>query len=867
MILNTTSKYNSFRALKFSLLSLYALSTFLVTAAFAQSDADADADGVSLDIDEVIITAQRREQSLLEVPLSVTAFSGDLLERLHITDNKDLEARTPGLQFGLDSPATMRGIGGQLNRNGGDVSVATYSNDLYFDEPYGAVGAFYDMERVEVLRGPQGTLYGRNSVGGAINYINKRPQDEVERGVLAEYGKNNAARLGGYLTGPLGGGFSYRLTGEWSDSDGFQKNISGPDGSTREFWSIAPQLRYKSERWDVNLRYSYFDQDSASDMRVQTKIADPDNEFHLDPITGDPGEDRNQWFMFPFDEPIATRSGDLNNTVDYNRTGRTVAERDAINFHATFTITDNLDITYILGSSDLEFGFPGSDADASPILASAANPYLSSTANRPFIEAFIEPVFKRKIDTHELRLSFESEKFSGILGAYQFDEDLDDNLVIFDTASVGANFTSNPAWENVVEMTFEQFMEFAVGVPPSTCEFATTCFLLEDGLYFMANETPDGEFVNQTSSRSYTSQAVFAQGRYEFSDKIAAVLGVRFTDDEKTTNSFSEKVTVNDLFGITGGAATLPVSLVEFSPAETYQSDKVTGTATLEYTTDAGYLLYGRIATGYRSGGVTAGLPEPFSRYDDEELTSYELGFKARIGDRAQILTTAFAYDFRNYQQIITVLDYSSAQDRPVDRMVIANIPNVDVMGIEIEGSFAATDALTLSGFVALQQSELGTIVTTESRDPNSTFRTVDYIDSVGNPQTAILAEAFDFKGNDLPNAPDLKYSVMADYAFDGLNGEFMLSGSYSYVGERFARISNAPITKLDDYGRFDASLTYFPSDANWQISLFAENLTDEIGIQELENDSYADGFTANATLTEPLYYGVTFQWNMGRTN
>ena len=230
----------------------------------AQDEDEDERAGGGFVLEEVIVTADRKEQSILDVPISVTAFDSNMLEDYQITNRKDLEVRVPGLQFGLDSPATIRGMGSLYRGLAGDVAVAQYSNDLYFDESYGVLSSMYDLERVEVLRGPQGTLYGRNSIGGAINYVNKRPEWEFGAGALAEVASYNGRRVNGFVTGPINDEFAFRLTGEWQETDGQQKNISGPDLGAKGDYNIAPQLAFRNERWDVNVRYSTFEQDARA---------------------------------------------------------------------------------------------------------------------------------------------------------------------------------------------------------------------------------------------------------------------------------------------------------------------------------------------------------------------------------------------------------------------------------------------------------------------------------------------------------------------------------------------------------------------------------------------------------------------------
>ncbi|MCY3839306.1 MAG: TonB-dependent receptor plug domain-containing protein, partial [Gammaproteobacteria bacterium] len=250
-------------------------------------------------LEEVIVTADRKEQSLLDTPVSVTAFDSDMIEDYQITSNKDLEVRVPGLQFGLDSPATIRGMGSLYRGLAGDVAVAQYSNDLYFDEPYGVVSSLYDIDRVEVLRGPQGTLYGRNSIGGAINYINKRPEWEFGAGTTAELSTFNGRRLNGFVTGPITDSVAYRFTVEWQETDGNQENISGPDLGAKGDYNLSPQLAFQHGPVTLNLRYSSFEQDAKSEVRVPVRYPSTRVEFHPNPVDGQPSPERNNYYLYP----------------------------------------------------------------------------------------------------------------------------------------------------------------------------------------------------------------------------------------------------------------------------------------------------------------------------------------------------------------------------------------------------------------------------------------------------------------------------------------------------------------------------------------------------------------------------------------
>ena len=162
-------------------------------------------------IEEIIVTAEKREENILEVPLTMSAFSEQMIEEVGMTNNADLEQLAPGLQFGDDHGTAIRGMMSQLNREGHtDLAVAVYVDGVYTVDSYGIAPNLFDMERVEVARGPQGTLNGRNSVAGSISYFSKRPTEEWDAEVLTEFTdqfsqRYNIAFGGPYRSWPVSG--------------------------------------------------------------------------------------------------------------------------------------------------------------------------------------------------------------------------------------------------------------------------------------------------------------------------------------------------------------------------------------------------------------------------------------------------------------------------------------------------------------------------------------------------------------------------------------------------------------------------------------------------------------------------------------
>ncbi len=819
----------------------------------AEEGADQDRD--SFKLEEVIVTAERKEQSLLDIPLSITALDGDTLEDYQITNNKDLEVRVPGLQFGLDSPATIRGMGSLYRGLAGDVAVAQYSNDLYFDEPYGVISSLYDIDRVEVLRGPQGTLYGRNSIGGAINYINKRPEWEFGAGTTAELSSFNGRRLNGFVTGPINENVAYRLTVEWQEADGNQENISGPDLGAKADYNLSPQLAFQRGPLALNLRYSLFEQDAKSEVRVPVRYPSTRVEFHPNPVDGAPSGERNIYYMYPRTQPPATAGRHLANKVDMNRQGSTDVSRDAITLHATYELTDNLSVKYVLGDSDLTLGLLGQDSDATSLVGSDADPFLSSNAGRPFPDMALDFVYDVLLTTHEVQLALDTERLSAIVGAFHLDQEYESNIHIFDYANRAVATNTDDLWRATVGVGFTDILGDRLDIGEHE---------------WITPHVPDGssQWYFAPTVRTTESWAVFGQATYEINEAWRVTAGLRYTEDEKRIIQDEDHVVIGEFDPLeallgdgTDFTRTAPAVYNRVTPLLVQNFDKVTGNVSIEHTTARGELIYGRVATGYRSGGPVIDRPPPYDRYDDENLVSYEAGYKADLfEDRVRLLVAGFLYDFENYQQIIRLRELEPV---PRNFTVIDNLPDTTMQGVEIEATVNVSENMRLSGFYAYQTSSLGAVVIPDPLNPDQEFDRVEYISpTTGQPAVAYLEQPVDLEGNELPNMPNHKWSVTADYAHPlGNGGQLLLSTSYSFTGERFNRIHNIANDVLDSYKRWDGSVTWIPATGNRSLTLFVENITDRIGIMELESNGWSDGYYQDATLTDPRFIGLVFRW------
>src|SRR5437867_1509458 len=202
-------------------------------AAAAEASATAEATG-GTSVTELVVTAQKREENIQDVGMSIQAASGDKLQQLGIHDTSDLQKIVPGFQ---STPTyygtyvfTIRGVGFQDTSLAGSPTVSVYQDESPL--PFSALtnGATLDLQRVEVLKGPQGTLFGENATGGAINYIANKPTDNLETGVDASYGRFNDTDVSGFVSGPVAKGLDLRLAGRINESGAWQKGYGAQQG-------------------------------------------------------------------------------------------------------------------------------------------------------------------------------------------------------------------------------------------------------------------------------------------------------------------------------------------------------------------------------------------------------------------------------------------------------------------------------------------------------------------------------------------------------------------------------------------------------------------------------------------------------------
>jgi len=447
---------------------------------FAEDAAEAEAEDDENYVETVIVTSERGEVNVLDRPMTVTGFNAAMIEELGIQNSDDLEVLVPGLQVGNrtqgggkneDDHYYMRGLGSERTVNFfSDTSVAVYIDGVWTDQSYATDGLF-DVERVEVARGPQGTTGGRAAIAGAINFHTRKPTDEFDLRVKGEFTDISTQRAQVAFGGPISDtGLSYRLGVSRYTGDGRIENIgsSGIDASKPDQTIMMPQLRWKNDRLDVTLRYSHQTDTGTPHVSLPLGARNVRDEFMLDPngqpicvedpVTGLEVCQRNPYFRTNASPAVANCSNinndgtrdenniicdpdDLQWKVAFNAPIYMDNHAKNASMDATFALTETLDVVYKYGWRDVKQDTLN-DADqldrqgggtcpfnhpkvlSGQLRAGQTSPWcaLDGGGNGTFADSRVNYIFTSEQISHEITLVSDLEgAFNFTLGAVYLD--------------------------------------------------------------------------------------------------------------------------------------------------------------------------------------------------------------------------------------------------------------------------------------------------------------------------------------------------------------------------------------------------------------------------------------------------------------
>ena len=876
-----------------------------VAAEESESDGSANADWV----EEIIVTAEKREENVLDVPLTMSAFSAQMLEELGMTNDEDLENMVPGLQFGYDTEGngiSMRGIGTQKAvQYNADLAVAFYVDGVYTNDIYGLAPNLFDIERVEVARGPQGTLNGRNSIAGSVSYYNKRPTDTWDLEFLSEFTDQFSQRYNVAFGGPIdvlsnlqggvleGAKLSFRITAGYHEGDGAQENIgSAGDLDAPDEFTFAPQIRLTTDRADVNLRYQQAHDTGSS--RAQVRLSDRDTTSPTYLIG--PWPVANPTYLYDQRNPAVEACpseqfrvyggicDDIKNVVVSNRASMKDNETERWSFNFDYDISDTIAIRYTFGSTVTET-WQVLDGDSTARVGSAQDPYVPAdcVTNYGLQHCLDEGVFFQDTEvarpwdndesSHEVQLFSDLDgPFNFVVGVYKYQNESHWRYR-------GINYADPRLFYNAEERVALIDLD-EDGTPDyANCEQFYQQYVLGDD----DPATPYIDGVSQnpstrlgcepgndhslkggsSSGAAYDVQAFFVNGEYKINDAWQVSGGLRTTEDKKSQVGVS---------GTSGVAFILDVPITSFGGLANRADEwkKTIGHVSVEYTPDEDRLYYGRISTGFRAGGfnqISGGTSAEDiannivpATFEGEELVNYEVGIKGLFLDQRLMLSAgAYKQFFDGFHlNEIQRIDPAKADVRDDPFLeYTGNIDGTEIGGAEVEATWYINDRWRASGFYNYLDSSVGNVRAfffNRDADDEGTF-THTWIDlETGTQMSAEIDAPRDATGRRLPQQPKHKGALTLTYSRSLPNGGGLsVLSSLSFTGEKYPNIGNIEYQKLDAYKRWDLRVSWDMPNNNVNVTGYVQNVLDEVGIQEYAFDW--------GWLTEPRQVGVQVRW------
>lgn len=787
---------------------------------------------------ELVTTARRTEENVLEVPVAITNFSADQIRNAGINSIDDVAASTPGFSvqnfFGQDlNKPVIRGVApvdifGQAN-------TAIYIDGIYVSSSTGINFGFLDIERIEVLKGPQGAYFGNNAFSGAVNYVSKTPGDELATDLEVQVGEDGKQLFRGTISGPLVDNIlSASLSGLYDDYDGGYGNAAGRDQDIggRKYKALSGSLFFTpnealSAKWNLYLG------DDAIDPPAATTI--PTN---CEPSTDD-GRLLNVCGELPSvgENDLATIPGETGQT-------RTVF-RTSLNLDWETTVGT---ISYLAGYSEtkdqtFQNGNPG---QSNTVVSYAPDPsvIIGNTPFPPFFDLFETRLFdaggllqnsigkvKNTDLSQELRFTSPQEnRLRYTVGAYYFNQEVKsprtsvsvtaENPLPADYVIGTSQFCALcadfiPATPGSSGSAFNPIPGF---LPPSVRFFGTSVFLpWYDGTVPVFDGLDESEF---------TDWAFFGSAEYDLTDALTGYVELRYTDRK-------EKRKLTDAMGA-------PQTL----PASEYDTDYITWRGSLSWAMNDYANLYGSIATGEKGGGLSpftidGGVrdgEEVVFEYGNEKNTTYELGYKAAYYDGKLILDSAIY--FIDWEDIVLrnlISEFEGVSDfQPV--AIQQNLGDADIFGIELGLSGQFNDNWSGGLGFAYNDTEL-------ARGASDRYA-----------EFPSFAPDGDVSGQELPRQPDTQ--VNANLTFrDQLRGDWdwYARGDVFYQSSWYVDLPNQ--AEVPSRTTVNARIG-IESDV-YTVELYATNLFDEDSAIAGYRDVYF------STVTQDTFQNQFFPWRM----
>ena len=804
-------------------------------------------------LEEVIVTAQKRAESLQDVPISISTLSGDKIQDNTIMNFAALADFVPSLHI-AEAPVTtqiyMRGIGSGNNR-GFEQSVGMYLDGVYMGRARQYRSAVMDVERVEVLRGPQGTLFGKNTVAGAINITSASPVlGEGASGEINVSVEENGGRIvDGFIQGG-GETFGARLALRGRETDGYVYNayLEEDEGAIDEFGGRLTLLWEPSDSFSANLKYTFMERERDGAASATWRYLSPAERNAQVPNRSDFADTAYNIMDIFFPDFPAIAGQDFTTYKDNNygqsqedgfgigkKPDSSDDEIENLSLNLTWEIGGGT-LTSVTGFSTYEY-FDDVDVDWLPLQ------FIDRSDIHDF-EQF----------SQEIRWSADvGDRFSYTLGGYIDQNEFDmQGQVMLDT-----NFDG----------LFPTFLALAVTGDPANAPFMPQNLLTLLTADSPLNGIPGyGVYTANQTSRNHAfkqdtdSWALFAQGTYDLTDALRLTVGVRYTEEEK--DAISDQKLGDSLCGLTGnleggvmgqcGAYNNWLAVVYASSFNTYnkywtgsrKTDDFSPSMNLQWDVSDNTMLYVTYSEGFKSGGFSAAddgnpgnlpagvppippavdngfqangfvstVPNEDFEFDDESVESIEIGGKHEFMDgRMRLNWAAFYSEYNDLQtSIFQGISFS-----------VKNAASSEVEGIEVDWLFQMTDAIRVGVNAAYLDASYG-----DFKDGPCTAIQLDADGACGSPAGAT--------GNDLTGtrtvlASDWSGNAFIDVRIPMGNLEWFGGVDVNYRSEFDSAGDADPYDVIDSYTKVNARIGLIGQ--NWEVMAYGRNIFDEAALQ-----------------------------------
>jgi len=724
-------------------------------------------------LEEIVVTARKREENLQQTPMSITALTAQDLARRDISNINRIDEVTPNLIFDTVSPSSgqnnsvmvfIRGIG-QLDFTGTtEPGVGIYVDGVYYARSISSAIEFLDIERVEVLRGPQGTLFGRNTIGGAINVVTKQPADEFGGYVELTGGTDSRVDATLNVDFPFGDTFKGKFTVATRQQDGYVINLaSGVDYGDRDAQSARLALQWDpNDDWMLALNTDFTTQRENSAPNSLT-VVNPTSAFAGFHNFAPPGA--GVGCVPPDPTGNATcYSSDWIVGLETDLSGL-ASQSDLDNWGISLTANwsgDAVSLKSITAFRDLD-SFSSRDGDHSPLV-------IFQTTDLFNYEQF----------SQEFQLSGQTEddRLNWLAGFYYFEEDGINTNPVF--ISVGT-LRSGGSWDHDTSALFGQL---TYDLTDKLSLTAGVRFTEETKRYTPDNiyETPIG-FAPTTIAG--IDPAIWATYPASITAPVEAAQAMFGLPPNVAPAFFMTQAVGADIFVLPNTEASQDIE--ETSPM-----------VSLSYQLNDEVMFYGTYGEAFKGGGFTQRVAQirlSTPQFKPEFVKSFEIGIKTLLFDnRLRLNAAAFHNDYEDIQILV----------RQAIAPVTLNAGDATITGVEIDFDFMATDAFRLTGGIGLLDAEY------DSLSP----------DAIANGIS--LANKF-------TKAPDLKANVSAIYTF-GMAGGGSLSArvDYSHVDDMYHDPQNHSELFWGSYSLIGAGVTYESANQKWLVTLGGTNLGDE---------------------------------------